>query len=200
MIISLRCKECRETLSGGKDEYLFICPNCGTLYLFREDRFDKTEAFITSGDSEFNILLTFLLFRSEVEYLDFSTNRQKEISIRCGINPIIAVRAFSMIDPIYFGDMEIEITAKINKSQTEIIPYSPHKKNFMMDIKPQILERLARYTFMKYFDIQTDITGMKYSFKIESSAVLFLRGKVSGNKIIIPDINKEIPKSAILAI
>ncbi len=199
MIISLRCKECRNTLSGAKDEYLFLCSYCKTLYILKEKNFYKIESFIPKNDSEYNILLPFLIMHSGIEYLHFATDRQKEVSIKCGNSPVIAVRAFSMIDPLYFGDLETELTLKLSRSEFPLVLYTPQEKNFTMNIKPEVLERLARYTFMKYFDMQGDITGMEYSFRTESSAILFLRGKTSGNRLILQDVKQELPLSALLS-
>lgn len=195
MVISLRCKECKDRLIGKIDEYLFLCRNCQNLFILREDKFLKIDAFVFNNEIEAHILLPFLIFKVTIDYLDFATEKQKEVSIRCGNKPTIAVRAFSMIDPIYFGDLSLEITAKLNKSNCELLPYKPKKKNFTMNIKPETLQRLSRYTFMKYFDRQTDITGMKYTFQIESFDILFLIGNINSDKLKIIDFNKEVPLS-----
>jgi len=200
LVISLRCKYCKNSLIASISEYLFLCSNCKKLFLLTDTKLKETESFLIKNDCGFTLLLPLMLFKSKIEYLHFASNRQREIASRCGINPIIAVRAFSMIDPLYFGDIEFDITQKLNNSRIEIIPFAPQKKNFIMNIKPEITERLSRYTFMKYFDRNVDITGMQYSFTVESLSILFLKGIRKNNKIYLPDLSQELPESAIFSI
>ncbi|MCX7944154.1 MAG: hypothetical protein N2746_06560 [Deltaproteobacteria bacterium] len=200
MTILLRCKQCNYDLLGGKNEYLFLCPNCHALYLLINEKLTYIDSYITTDTTNYNMLLPFLLFHTEIEYIHFATNKQKDVSIKCGVNPIVVVRAFSMIDPIYFGDLEVNITLSLNKLQMKIIPYKPATKNFVMDIKPEVLEKLSRYTFLKYLDIQADITGLKYSYRVESSSILFLKGEIKADKILIHELKQELPIFSILSI
>lgn len=200
MIISLRCKECKEGLLGNQYEYLFLCGNCKKIYILQDNRLNNIEGFILRGDYEADLLLPFMVFECQVDYLHFATKRQEETSIKCGTKPLIAVRAFSMIDPIYFGDIELDITHRLNNTNRDYLPFAPDKKNFTMDINPDVIKLLARYTFMKYFDRQSDITDMKFTFSIISSFLLFIRGKRENKRIYLYELEKDIPESAILSI
>lgn len=200
MVISLRCKSCKERLIGDRNEYLFFCNNCKRVYLMRDQGFEEINTYIISNDKDFDILFPTCLFRCKIDYIHFATNKQKEIASKYGTNLYVIVRAFSMIDPIYFGDIEIEIMQKLNNSQIEFKEYTLNNKIFSMNIKPEICSRLARYTFMKYFDRMADITGLQYSFIIESTSILFLRGRKEGRKILLQDLQKEMPASAIIIV
>ncbi len=200
MIISLRCKICRDGLTGNIYEHLFFCNNCKKIYILREEKLEEIVSYIIDNEMDYNVLFPMFLFKCRVEYINFATARQKDVAIKCGNTIEVAVRAFSMIDPVYFGDIEIEIMQKINNSHIQLKRYTPEEKIFSMNINPEIGSRLSRYTFMKYFDRMTDITGMQYSFSIESSSILFLRGKMEDSKIILSDLKREIPLSAIITL
>lgn len=147
-----------------------------------------------------DFLLPLYLFKTHIEYIGFATKKQNDVAIKMGDSPLIVVKGISMIDPIYFGDIEIETMQRLNRLQAEIREERLTKKIFFLDIRPEIAERLSRYNFMKYFDRQADITGMQYNFTIESASILFLKGKRDREKIYISELASEIPAYSIITI
>lgn len=147
-----------------------------------------------------DFLLPLYLFKTNIEYIRFTNKKQNDIAVQIGNNPLIVVRGVSIIDPIYFGDIEIETMQRLNKLKTEIRQERLTNKVFSLNIRVEVAERLSRYNFMKYFDRQADITGMQYNFIIESVSVLFLKGKRDSEKIYISELAAEIPAYSIITV
>ncbi len=200
MVISLRCKKCKDPLKGERDEYAFFCGSCKSTYILQNDTLKEIETYFFDNDYNMDFLIPLYLFNTNIEYINLESKKQIDLSIKIGNRLQIITRGISIIDPVYFGDIEIETMHRLNNLKTRIKQEKPGDKIFRLDINPQIAMRLLRYNFMKFFDRQADITGMKYSLTIESFSLLFLKTKIDKDKIYISELTKELSRHSILTI
>ena len=200
MIISLKCKNCKGNLLGEADEFLFLCKECNSTYLLTDNGMKPISTFQIVDDEKYQILLPMYLFDISIDYKLFSTKRQEVVAQAIGNSIRMVVRGFSMIDPVYFGDIELETISRVNNREINLDRLTPKEKNFKLNIRPDVANRLLDYNFMRYFDRRADITGLKYNYEIADTNILFLKAMLNNGTILLSDLKKELPSFAFLSI
>ena len=200
MIIPLRCKNCKDILTGDTGDYLFFCRECSISYLLNGDRLSPVNTFEIDSVEGYTHLLPLYLYDITVDYTVFASKRQGEVAQLIGRELKMVVRGFTMIDPVYFGDLELATADSINQNKLQLRPYTIRDKNFRLNVRPDVAERLLRYNFMRYFDRRADITGLKYNLTTNAMGILFLKATLKEKTIYLSDLQKELPSYAILSI